>query len=189
MAISLQKRPDLSTDLYEGYSKSVYSDAVKYRVDLERRKAAVLGVNQKRVESTEVSFDLNVFQSQIKPVWIGRPQDRSTRLSLQPLQEWEGYVVEISDDGFTARLVDITAGQIVEGEVADFLISDLSEDDKASLRVGAIFRWVIGYQRSAGGNKRRVSQVVFRKMPAWTKRDISNAKERAAKLLEDIMWE
>jgi hypothetical protein len=115
----------------------------------------------------------------------------SEAISLQALQEWEGYVTAIvtGKEIFTACLVDVTAGQGIEEEVADFPIADLSDDDRKLLAPGAVFRWVIGYQRSRGGTKRRVSHISFRRMPAWSRRDIAEAKERAATLLREIPWD
>jgi hypothetical protein len=110
-------------------------------------------------------------------------------ISLQPLQEWEGYVTSIGEDTFTGHLVDVTARQRTEQEAADFPISDLSDDDRKLLEVGAVFRWVIGYQRSSGGTKRRVSQVTFRRMPAWSRRDLIEANKVAVTLSKEIRWE
>jgi len=109
-------------------------------------------------------------------------------LSLQPLQEWEGYVAEIGDDVFTARLLDVTARNKYEEEVADFPIADLSDTDRELLKPGAIFRWVIGYQRQRGGTKRRVSQITFRRMPAWSKKDIVDANRKAEGIAKSINW-
>jgi hypothetical protein len=113
---------------------------------------------------------------------------RPTALSLEPLQEWEGYVSEIGEETFTARLLDITLDGKYEEEIADFPISDLSDADRELLKPGAVFRWVIGYQRSIGGTKRRVSQLTFRRLPAWTKKDLSDAARKAGHLSQSIEW-
>ncbi|MDR7038450.1 hypothetical protein J2X36_003214 [Methylobacterium sp. BE186] len=189
MAIALRKQAETAANDASSSSGVSYSDAIKDRLTLERRKAAVRRTGQDLSEDTEAQPNLKSLRDKIMPVWIGRSEQPAPRLSLQPLQEWEGYVIEIGAETFSARLVDLTAGQTLEQEVADFPLSDLSEDDRKLLQVGAIFRWVIGYQRSPGGTKRRVSQVVFRRMPAWTKRDFDSAKQRAARLFEDIAWE
>jgi hypothetical protein len=110
-------------------------------------------------------------------------------LSLQPLQEWEGYVLDIRADTFTARLADVTAGSKLEEEIAEFPLADLSDDDRQLLAIGAIFRWVIGYQRSPAGTKRRVSQVTFRRLPAWTKSELKQANKRAQELVTGIIWD
>lgn len=84
------------------------------------------------------------------------------------LQEWEGYVTEIGESVFGAELVDITNRRRHETEKSEFLISDLSESDRNALREGDLFRWVIGYQRLKGGTRQRVSQLYFRRVPAWS---------------------
>ena len=38
------------------------------------------------------------------------PPCRPPSVTFHALQEWEGYVVEIGEEGFVARLVDLTAG-------------------------------------------------------------------------------
>ena len=36
------------------------------------------------------------------------------------------------------------------------------------MRPGSVFRWVIGYERSPAGTKKRVSHIVFRDLPVIT---------------------
>ncbi|MCY4503824.1 MAG: cell division protein FtsZ [Alphaproteobacteria bacterium] len=100
-------------------------------------------------------------------------------LTLHPLQEWEGYVVEVGDGEFTGRLTDLTAGHSYETEEAVVPFEELSDYDRAKLRKGDIFRWVIGYERSPSGTKKRVSQIVFRDIPAMTKSDFRTGSEWA----------
>ena len=104
------------------------------------------------------------------------PQLRAT---LHALQEWEGYVVEVNGDEFVARLVDLTAGSTHEEEEAVIPMVEISECDVATVRVGSIFRWVIGYERSPAGTKKRVSQIVFRDMPRMTERDFREGRRWA----------
>ena len=108
------------------------------------------------------------------------------QVSFHLLQEWEGHVTEIGEDDFTVRLLDLTAGSSHEEEEAVILLSEISEDDLKRLRLGSIFRWVIGYERSASGTKQRVSRIVFRELPVVTKRDIAEAEERARKTAQ--LW-
>ena len=95
--------------------------------------------------------------------------------SLHALQEWEGYVLEIRDDEFTARLVDLTTGASYEDEEADIPLCEVSVADAGKMQVGSIFRWVIGYERAAGP-VRRVSQIVFRDLPAVSQGDLSASR-------------
>ena len=95
------------------------------------------------------------------------------------LQEWEGYVVEIRGDEFVARLVDLTAGSTHEEEEAIIPKAVISENDVATVVVGSIFRWVIGYERSPAGTKKRVSRIVFRDQPRMTERDFREGRRWA----------
>lgn len=115
--------------------------------------------------------------------------DTVHRVSFHPLQEWEGFVLEIGEETFLARLTDITAGNRVADEQAEFLIDDLEDDDRRRIAVGGIFRWVIGYQRALGGTKKRVSHVVFRRAPQWTVEDLQIAKEEGKSLADALLWE
>jgi hypothetical protein len=110
-------------------------------------------------------------------------------VSLQPLQEWEGYVTEVRAETFAGRLTDLTAGRKVEEESGEFPISDVADDDRELLVAGAVFRWVIGYLRTRSGTKRRVSQITFRRLPAWTARDLDKANSRATELASQIVWD
>ncbi|WP_309775537.1 hypothetical protein [Nitrobacter vulgaris] len=105
------------------------------------------------------------------------------------MQEWEGYVSTIAEGSFTARLVDKTKGNSVEDEEADFPIDDLTDEDRQLLVPGAVFRWVIGYQRTMSGTKRRVSQITFRRLPAWTRRELQHARSRAEEMASTIQWD
>ncbi|MBP6806661.1 MAG: hypothetical protein KA125_00010 [Chromatiaceae bacterium] len=117
------------------------------------------------------------------------PRQAQARSVLLPLQEWEGYVTEVRQDGFTAQLVDLTADDRFPGEEADFAREDLSDTDLVLLREGAVFRWTIGYLKSPAGTKKRVSQIVFRRLPQWTKRDIAAADRNTDEFVSTIRWE
>lgn len=89
---------------------------------------------------------------------LGQPGE-----SFAAVQEWEGVVTEIRSDLFLAELVDITAQAREANELAEIPIEDIQEQDQELLAVGAIFRWVIGYHRTANGTKTRGSRIHFRK--------------------------
>ena len=107
---------------------------------------------------------------------------RSPPVTLHALQEWEGYVTEIHDTEFTAKLTDLTAKATYAGEEAIIPIDEISEADADKMQVGSIFRWVIGYERTAG-TKKRVSHIVFRDLPAITKTDLRDGEEWARKIM------
>ena len=109
------------------------------------------------------------------------PIQRWPLVTLHAQQEWEGYVVEIREFDFVANLIDLTAKAVVEEEEAIIPLEELSDYDQEKLEVGSIFRWVIGYEHSPSGTKRRVSHIVFRDLPAISETDL---KESAAWALE-----
>jgi hypothetical protein len=111
--------------------------------------------------------------------------DRPTEV-LDPLQSWEGVVLEVSEDSFTVRLADV-AGEHADEEVT-LDQEELSDFDLELLEPGAILYWTIGYLRRQGGSRERVSRMRLRRLPAWTKRQLQEAQERAKALEEEIGW-
>ena len=98
--------------------------------------------------------------------------------SMTALQEWEGRVIAVDDDEFVALLIDVTAAEPssesewdVEDEEAVIPLSEIDEADLKHLREGSIFRWVIGYGYTRSGRRRRISDIVFRDLPAITVHD------------------
>ncbi len=111
---------------------------------------------------------------------LARSEPRTA--TFHALQEWEGHVVEIEAGEFVARLVDLTAGRAHESEEATIPLAEISERDASRMVVGSIFRWVIGYERSPEGTRRRVSQIVFRDLPRMTASDFSGGKAWADRI-------
>ena len=119
------------------------------------------------------------------PPWVlhlPQPRVRWSQSTLHALQEWEGYVVEIGEDEFVARLVDLTAGMSYETDEATIPMEEISEHDAEKMSEGDIFRWVIGYERTASGTKRRVSHIVFRDLPRMTAADFEEGRKWAARV-------
>lgn len=106
--------------------------------------------------------------------------------TFHALQEWEGYVLEIGESDFVARLIDVTAGSAQEEEEAVIPLVELSNEDSAKMKPGSIFRWVIGYERTVAGTKRRVSQIVFRDLPAITRMDLTDGETWALETIRSL---
>jgi hypothetical protein len=117
-----------------------------------------------------------------------RIRHEEQRVSFHPLQEWEGYVTFVGGSTFTARLTDLTKASRIADEEAEFPIDDLEDEDRGLLGIGRVFRFVIGYQRSVGGQKMRVSHVVFRRL-RWTEEDLAKAEQEGIELAAKIKWE
>ena len=120
------------------------------------------------------------------------PVSMALRPTLHALQEWEGYVLEKRVDEFVALLSDLTSGDTriqsrgIPKEEAIIPLAEISNDDVKKLRLGSIFRWVIGYERSPSGTKRRVSQIVFRDLPTMTEQDRRAGAEWAKRVTQSL---
>lgn len=101
-----------------------------------------------------------------------------------PLQEWHGYVVEVGEGRFLARLLDVTAGDEVEGEEAEIPLGSVPEAERALVKPGAYFRWTI-----ADSDGPEASVIDFASTPAFTAEDIERAKARGRALHDGISWE
>lgn len=115
-----------------------------------------------------------------------RPPRRMPSATFHALQEWEGYVVEVGAADFVARLVDLTASSSHEQEEAVIPLTEISDADAERMRSGSIFRWVIGYERSASGTKKRVSQIVFRDLPRMTRADLREGRGWARETMRSL---
>lgn len=98
------------------------------------------------------------------------------------IQEWEGYVVEIEHNNIVAYLVDLTAGKSFESEEAIIPFTEISDHDLNIVKIGSIFRWVIGYEQTIEGTKKRVSNIVFRDLPRVTANDKQDGIDWANKI-------
>jgi hypothetical protein len=94
---------------------------------------------------------------QYKPL-PGRPNQ-----SLAALQEWEGVVTAVENDLMRASMIDITAGGGGTEDIAEIPLSEISETDRSRIMPGAVFRWVIGYLRTASGTQMNTSVIYFRR--------------------------
>ena len=89
----------------------------------------------------------------------------------------------VQADKFAARLIDLTGTPASPDEEAEFSITELSDDDLPLVVPGAIFRWSVGIETKPGGGKQSVSQIIFRRLPQWTKRGLERADKLAGELI------
>jgi hypothetical protein len=114
---------------------------------------------------------------------VVRPVNWTRANTFSALQEWEGVIVAITPDHIVASLVDLTAGKSRATEEAHIPLGEINEQDLPKLAIGSIFRWAIGYQRLKSGTKKRTSNIVFRDLPQWTRRDFVEGQADAARLM------
>jgi len=109
--------------------------------------------------------------------------------SFTALQEWDGYILEVTEDTFRARLIDLTnkTDSHVEEEV-EISLNELDDESQSRLSVGTLLRWSIGYQRARSGQKTRVSKIIIRRLPVWREEEIQAAKRKALERSQKLEW-
>lgn len=111
----------------------------------------------------------------------------SPSYKFEILQEWEGSVLEVSEETILVRLIDKT-NPSTEEVLSELNFDELSDDDRSRVREGSVFSWYIGYLTERG-TRFRVSQVRFRRLPAMTAGDIQRAQAEAREVLSDLGWD
>ncbi|MGA2936907.1 MAG: hypothetical protein ABSF52_07395 [Syntrophobacteraceae bacterium] len=101
--------------------------------------------------------------------------------------KWEGIVMKILGDSFYAKLTSLFSDD--PDEEAEFSLEDIPADDRPLLQVGSVFYWNVGYHDSSIGQRSRSSIIRFRRLPVWTRRDIEDARRRAAEIADLLGWE
>ena len=115
-------------------------------------------------------YRLNAVRPAVPEVSLGRTP------SFFPKQEWAGRVTAILKGEFDARLRDLTAGGRA---VATIDLEEIDPEDRARMRVGSLFHWVMGYERSVSGTRSYVSRFIFLNPPRLTRRDLERGKKWA----------
>lgn len=96
---------------------------------------------------------------------------------------WECTVESVGESTFVATLRSLLDDHSGEKD-AEIPVDEVGEDDRELLAPGAVFYWTIGYDISPAGTRRRASAIKFRRLPAWSKRDIRRVEQRAQALFE-----
>jgi hypothetical protein len=113
------------------------------------------------------------------PVRLKKLPPRST---FSPIEEWEGAVLSIEGDSFTARLANKTDSQAPEEE-GQFDMAQLSSAEDRNLVVpGSIFYFSVGYEESPSGQRRISAFLRFRRLPAWTSAELKEIEAEADRL-------
>lgn len=133
---------------------------------------------QSAATSTQSSQGAHIARRVVAP-YPQRPRLR-TRGSLIPLQEWEGVVEWVQSEEFGAILVDVGDSSVLEQTV--FSRDEVSPDEDELIKPGAVFRWVCARRISETGQRWNEWFLSFRRLPAWTDRELAQADERAVEL-------
>ena len=110
------------------------------------------------------------------------------RNGFRSINKWEGIVSEIFEEegSFSAILTDLNNDGPKEEVTLSF--EEVSEEDMALLKPGAIFYWNIGYEKTHGQVK-KASIIRFKRLPEWTEKDWDQIMDKANELEKGIEWE
>lgn len=104
------------------------------------------------------------------------PKDR-----FMVLQKWEGTVLSVEGDAFTASLRDLSDRRKPEEEVT-VPIDEVEDSDRELLVPGGVFYWSLGYRVNLASNRERVASLRFRRLPAWTEAELDEVRRKAERL-------
>jgi hypothetical protein len=113
-------------------------------------------------------------------------RQKSQKASFYAIQEWEGYVSRIDGRYLYADLVDLVIGETKPSTTAKIPIREIPECELKRAIPGAIFRWSIGYRRSAAGQQDRVSRIRFRMLKSVSKSQLGAIEKRTEELARYI---
>lgn len=121
------------------------------------------------------------------PILSKKYSSHSRNIYFQKTQKWVGYILEIADNSFNAKLKDLTNKGT--DEIGEFEFDEVTKEDLPLLSVGAIFYWSIGYSHAASGQVSKVSIIRFQRAYELSEEDKSDAIERTNGLFDSIIWE
>ena len=125
-------------------------------------------------------------QTSAPPRHQRRPPPAGPREHFDIKGKWQGHVVSVGEETFTAIIKDVL-GQSSDEEVEIYL-EEISQDDRPLVVPGAHFYWAIGYRDVIGGYRMRASIIKMQRLPGWTADDLREARgwaTRIQQLVED----
>lgn len=133
---------------------------------------------------TRYSNDINLYDKEQELLSFQRKKNILNYI-CQALN-WTGYIVDIREDSFTAKLIDNNENTTYE--IADFDKADISECDLPLLTIGATFYWSIGYANQYGQVIKQ-SFIRFKRSIDIGVQEFDSIIDDVKKNKEDILWE
>lgn len=170
MIVPKTDAPDPRKSAYQQLLPNLTAVPLLIQRDAERQTATSLTGSGKDSSSRLPSSATKVI---VPPVTL------PVRISSVVLQKWEGFVIAVDAETFTARLTTLTGDE--GDQVAEIYNDEIDDEDRALLEPGAVFYWSIGYLDKPSGRE-RFSQIRMRRLPAWSAAELRAAEKRAKEL-------
>jgi len=102
-------------------------------------------------------------------------------------QTWLGYVIDIDEEKFIAKLEDLNNPGGTH-EIIEFSLDEVSPGDKDLLNRGSIFYWSVGSLMNNGQFKKE-SILRFKRVAQWSEEEYDKATDLADMLYKSFTWE
>ncbi len=149
------------------------------------RESLSFDSNRSRLSATALQGNCPTEGEAINPV-VFLKREPIVQNRFVPLQKWEGIVLQVLEDSFFARLVDLTSSGV--DEEAEFPVEEVSDADRSLITSGAVFYWNIGYLDNISGQRTRASVIRFRRLPVWRPEELERAKRKAQHISDLLDW-
>ncbi len=122
----------------------------------------------------------NLLDVEVPSILPGLPFWPQARESFDVKQKWEGYVLDVGEETFLARLIPLIGeGTDLEAEIH---LEEIDREDRELVTPGAVFYWSIGYLKRPSGTY-RTSFVRFQRLPPLGASELKEARLQAQQLL------
>lgn len=178
-----QHSPTDVGNLFADVTGNLFRDPRSYK------RSVGVTIRRKTYEAPEVDVSAPLVEKVASSASsINAFQERQAASQL--LAEWHGQVTHIHADSFTAQLKG-RFGECVQGSEDEAVIpvEDVRDEDKELFEVGAFFSLCISYEVSPTGSKRRFTEVIFRRMPAFRREELEAAAGRAKEIVRGLRLE
>jgi hypothetical protein len=153
---------------------------VPAKIDVEQKKDIATSMRSTEagsVDETDLSHDKRAVSVIKLGQMLERSYNRRMPIAANPpgaerfsvIQKWEGYVLEVMEDAFWARLHTLVGE--AEDLDAEILLNAVDRDDLSLVEPGAVFYWSIGYRDDENAQRTQASSIRFRRLPAWSSVD------------------
>ena len=166
---------------------SRWVDPVEHRKATYTPEVGISAANTPDVQPSELGYmamtaDISVTETQTSapPRHQRRPLPGGPREHFDIKGKWQGHVVSVGEETFTAIIKDVLE-QSPEEQVEIYL-EEISPDDRSLVVPGAHFYWAIGYRDVIGGYRMRASIIRMQRLPGWTDDDLRDAQSWATRI-------
>jgi hypothetical protein len=184
-----------SLEDFQSYSPILSStqlliEEAKSKLSIEKiSKFSNSGINQDENTSQSNSYTITTNipekDAPATPIYYFETKIKSGRAIS--LQKWLGVVTGIRKKSFSADLINLThQGYDEETEIS---IEEITDEDRGLIKLGSFFYWSIGYHHSYSGQRTRMSQIRFKRMPGWDKTVLKGAEIKAEKTAKVFGWD